>query len=373
MKKIVIILPTFNEKDNIEEMIKRVLQEKANVNNWELHILVSDSHSPDGTGDKVEKIAQKNSLVHLLDVKERGIGVGLVRGYQFSFDKLGADAVIQMDADLQHDPAEIPKFLKALDEGYDVVQGSRFIKGGENRLEWYRRLFSWGANFVSKALMGVWNMHEFTASYRGFTKEVYQKINFDKVPWRGTSFLFQPAFLYAASLVSRRMKEIPIIFVDRRRGYSKMQIVNYIKDLTLFALKIRLEKSKRFLEFLVVGGIGFIINAILLALLVEKANFYPATANLIAAEAAIISNFIWNNLWTFQERKIVRVSKIAEKLFQFNLTSAFGVVIIQTGVIWLGTILFGRNLYILYFLIGTAFLLIWNFTVYNRLIWKKAV
>jgi len=349
-KKIIIILPTYNEKENIEEMISMVLKEQKNISNWDLHILVSDSHSPDGTNKVVENIAKKDKNVHLLDVRERGIGVGLVKGYEYAFLNLKADAVIQMDADLQHDPKEIPNFIKALNEGYDFVQGSRFIKGGENRLQWYRQIFSWGANLVSKALMGVWNMNEFTASYRAFTKDVYLKINFDEIPWKTSSFLFQPAFLYAASKVSKKMKEIPIIFVDRRRGYSKMQIVSYIKDLFTFALKIRIQKSKRFLKFLTVGGLGFIIDAVSFFLIVEKFKITPIVASWIAAELAIISNYIWNNIWTFKDREIKSKGNLIVKFIEFNLTSFFGVFIIRTSIIWLGITIIGQKYYPFYFI-----------------------
>lgn len=370
MKKIVVILPTFNEKDNIEEMIKKVSEQRAKISGYNLEILVSDSHSQDGTREIVQKNSKNLPFVHLLDVKERGIGRGLVNGYHQAFHVLKADAVIQMDADLQHDPDDIPKFIDALNKGYDFIQGSRFIKGGENRLQWYRRVFSRGANFVSKAMMGVWNITEFTASYRCFTKEVYDKINFDKIPWKEKSFLFQPAFTYAVSLVASKMTEIPIIFTDRRKGYSKMEIVNYIKDLFFYSLKIRLKRSQRFFKFLVVGGIGFVINAVALLFFVEKGKLHPATANLIAAEISIFSNFIWNNLWTFTDRKITSFQKWMIKLLEFNLTSAVGVIFIQTGIIWLGTLIFGKSLYPLYFLVGTGFLLIWNFTMYSKVIWK---
>lgn len=371
MKKIVIILPTYNEHENIADMISLVAKQREKIPHWNLEILVSDSNSPDGTLDEVGKIKTKIAGVYGLNVEKRGLGVGLKLGYDYAFQKLNADAVLQMDADLQHDPNDIPKFTSELDHGADFVQGSRFIKGGENRLQWYRKLFSWGANLVSKSVMGIWNMTEFTASYRAFTREIYDKLDFKSIPWSEPSFLFQPALTYAVSNVARKMKEVPIIFTDRRKGYSKMQIVQYMKDIMTFAVKVRLQKSGRFFKFLVVGGIGFIINYILLRVLTDKAGLAPAVSNLIGAEMAIISNFIWNNLWTFTDRKITSLNSWVSKLLQFNLTSIIGVFFIQTGIVFLGVQFFGKPLYQLYWLLGTGLLLVWNFTVYSKIIWKK--
>ncbi len=372
MKKVVIVLPTYNESENIEDMLELVLAQQKKVKHWELFALVSDSHSPDKTGDLVRRLARDNFHIKLLDVKERGIGVGLLKGYEYAFKDMKADAVIQMDADLQHDPKEIPNFLNSLDEGYSFVQGSRFIKNGRNELEWYRRFFSWSANWYSRILMGVYKIHEFTTSYRAFTKELFNKLDLTQVPWRGRSFLFQPAFLYFCVSQGAKIKEIPIVFVDRSRGLSKMQIVRYIWDLSLFGLRVRYKKSTRFFKFAAVGTIGFIINTIGLELFV-RLRLHPALASAVGAEAAIISNFVLNNFWTFHEKKI-SPHKIPFKFLQFNTTS-FGAVLIQSLTVFLGVTIFGANIFSLpayrvFYLLGVGLGLIWNYTMYSRVIWK---
>jgi len=367
MKKVVVVLPTYNESENIEDMITLVLAQQKKVKDWELFVLVSDSHSPDGTGDVVNKIKKNNDHVELLDVKERGIGVGLLKGYEYAFNKMDADAIIQMDADLQHDPKEIPNFLRAIDEGYSFVQGSRFIQGGKNELEWYRRFFSRAANLYSRILMGVYRVHEFTTSYRAFTKELFNRLDFAKIPWRGKSFLFQPAFLYACLNQGAKVKEIPIVFVDRSRGLSKMEIVHYILDLSLFGIRVRYKKSGRFLKFCVVGTIGFIINTMGLELLV-RLNIHPALAGGIGAEAAIISNFFLNNFWTFQEKKIA-LKHLPLKFLQFNTTS-FGALLIQIVTIFIGVTLTGMGTYRIFYLLGVGLGLFWNYFMYSRVIWK---
>ncbi len=139
----------------------------------------------------------------------------------------------------------------------------------------------------------------------------------------------------------------------------------------VFVTKIfKLSEPQTFLKFFVVGFLGFIINVLGLRILVENFYFHPSLANVIAAEMAIISNFIFNNAWTFNRRKITNPFKIFYKFSLFNATSAFGVIFIQTGIIHLGVTVFGKSLYMFYFLIGTALLLIWNFTIYSKIIWR---
>ena len=122
---------------------------------------------------------------------------------------------------------------------------------------------------------------------------------------------------------------------------------------------------------MVVGGVGFTINALLLRLLVEYFKWHPASANLVGGAFAIFSNYNFNNLWTFKDRRGKGIISYFLRMFGFYLSSSIGVVFIQTGTIFVLTNLFGRENYFLYFLIGTFFLLIWNFTMYSKVIWKR--
>lgn len=368
MKKAVVVLPTYNEKENIEDVITLILAQQRKTVDWELFVLVSDSSSPDGTGEEVIRLKKTNCQLELLNVKERGIGVGLVKGYQFAFTKMVADVVIQMDADLQHDPKEIANFLTEIDKGYNFVQGSRFIKGGKNDLEWYRRFFSWSANWVSRVLLGAYKVREFTTSYRAFTKDLFFKVNLEEIPWRGNSFVFQPAFLYGVFKAGAKIKEIPIVFVDRTRGLSKMQIFNYIKDLLLFCIKARLKDSKTVFKFACVGTIGFAINTFGLELFVYL-GLHPALSAAFGAEGAIVSNFLLNNFWTFKHRK-VDTKNLIPKFFQFNLTS-FGALVIQSITILIGTSIFGFRTYRIFYILGIGIALFWNYLMYSKVVWSK--
>ena len=110
-RRVVVVIPTYNEQENVSEIISAALAEQKPTNGFDLHVLIADSHSSDGTWKLVEDLAKANQKIHLLDVQERGIGVGLYKGFRYAIDELGADVLFEMDADFQHNPADIPRFL----------------------------------------------------------------------------------------------------------------------------------------------------------------------------------------------------------------------------------------------------------------------
>lgn len=186
-------------------------------------------------------------------------------------------------------------------------------------------------------------------------------------------YIFQIAFLHKAVASGFKIGEVPLHFSDRKLGNSKIAPLAYIIDVVTFVVLTRIKEILfgSFGKFLVVGGIGFVINAVVLRVLVEAYSWNPSASNLVGAALAIFSNYNLNNLWTFRERKIQSISRYFLKMIQFYATSAFGVIFIQTGTIFLGDTLIGRKYYFLYFLVGTFLLLIWNFFIYNKYIWKK--
>ncbi len=222
--RLVVTIPTFNEKENIEEIVKKVLAQSEKLQKIDLHVLVSDSHSPDGTADIVKKIKKTNPKIHYLDVKKRGLGIGLVKGHRYAIDKLKADFLAQMDGDLSHDPSTLPLMYEYMRKGYDLVVGSRLMKGGKNLLGWHRRLFTRGSALFCRFSWGTFNLTEYTNSYRMFTKELFERINFNKIPWQSRSYIIQPSFLYAALVAGAKIKEIPITFEDRKKVILRLKL-----------------------------------------------------------------------------------------------------------------------------------------------------
>jgi len=352
--RLVVNIPTYNEKENVEEIIKAVLQQAKNMPEVDIHVLVSDSHSPDGTGEIVKKLTRTNPKIHYLDVKEKGLGIGVVKGHRFAIDRLKADVLAQMDGDLSHDPATLPTMLKHINNGHDLIIGSRLMKGGRNLLGWHRRLFTSGSALYSKIAWGTFNISEYTNSYRMFTKKLFESIDFKKVPWKSQSYIIQPAFLYAAIKAGAKIKEVPITFTDRKKGYSKTKIVLYITDVLKFGLKVRLDKSITFIKFLSVGTVTYFVNALALGLLNRGQiysinvlsspilNFIPTLENaaqflfirfdrllissIVSIELSIIVNFFFHDNWTFKSRS--REGSSLSRFLKFNLTS-LGSPIIQ--------------------------------------------
>ncbi|MBI2594334.1 glycosyltransferase [Candidatus Curtissbacteria bacterium] len=345
--RLVVSIPTFNEKENIGEVIKKVLEVAPKISSIDLHVLVSDSHSSDGTAEIVKKIESTNPKVHYLDVKERGLGVGLVKGHRFAIDRLKADILAQMDGDLSHDPKTLIEMLTWIRKDFDLVNGSRLIPGGKNLLGWHRRIFTRGSALYCKLAWGTFNLTEYTNSYRMFTKKLFEKIDFKTIPWRAKTYIIQPSFLYAALKIDAKIKEVPITFMDRKKGYSKAQVAAYTFDVLKFGIRVRLARSKTFVKFLAVGSLSYLLNATALGLLNRGEiyfikvltkpllNFLPTleyapkflfftidrlfVASVISIELSILFNFFFHENWTFKHRS--HQGRISFRFLKFNLTS----------------------------------------------------
>ncbi|MBI3485334.1 GtrA family protein [Candidatus Daviesbacteria bacterium] len=382
MKKVVVLLPTYNEKNIIEKFAKEVLEQEKNLPGYKIELLIADSKSPDGTGEIAKKLADKNPKIHFLSV-ERGLGVAIIKGHQYSIKYLNPDVLAQLDADGQVDAVILPKLVKGIEEGYTLILGSRFVKGGKNMLSLSRRLFSAGASFVCRIIMGPFNIREFTNSARAFTPELFKKINLEKLPWREKTFIIQPAFLHEAIEAGAKYKEMPLIFKNRAEGYSKNKIVNYVYDIFSYTLDIRLHKmginiplflltrrAKTMVKFGVVGTIGTVVDFFFYNIFISKLLIPPATAKAISTEIAIVNNFILNNYWTFRHRKTS--GNIFSKFGIFNLVSLGGLGI-AVIIIKILHILFGDGVasilglkiayYNIYFLVTIPPVMGWNFTI----------
>ena len=289
----------------------------------------------------------------------------------YSIEKLDAEVMFEMDADFFHDPYRIPAFLKKIDAGYDFVVGTRYSEGGSIPKNWAfnRKFLSVLGNFIIRLVFTRPGIHDWTGGYRAIRKEVFLKEKDKLNVFKG--YRFQVGFLHKAVQDGFKIAEVPFVAVDRTMGRSKMARGDTIVDTLEYVFYARFLELERFFKFLIVGGFGFIINALVLRILVAVFHWDPSPANLIGAALAIFSNYNLNNIWTFAEHRIRTVSSYLYKMLQFYATSAFGVIVIQTGVIFLGDHFFGKKFYFIYFLIGTAFLLVWNFIMYSLVIWKK--
>lgn len=372
--KIVIIPVTYNEKGNIERLIT-ILEEEVfpKIKNHEMYILVADDNSPDGTGDEVRNLMKKWKNLNISTGPRKGLGAAYIRGMTYAVEKMDADVVFEIDADLQHDPHKIPQFLKKIEEGCDMVVGNRYSGGGSIPPNWpiARKIFSRAANIFVRTVFTKFSIHDWTGGYRALKKEVFLKEKDKLTNYRG--YIFQISFLHKAVRDDFRIGEVPFHFSDRTLGNSKIAPLGYILDVLAYVVIARIKELifGKFGKFLVVGGVGFTINATVLRVLVEYVGWHPALANLVGAALAIFSNYNFNNLWTFSDRRNKGLVSYFLKMLGFYLSSGTGVVFIQTGTIFILTQLFGKDLYFIYFLLGTSFLLIWDFTMYSKVIWRR--
>jgi dolichol-phosphate mannosyltransferase len=213
-EKVIIIIPTYNEIDNIEKMIEQIFSFDHPID-----ILVIDDNSPDGTGIRVKQLMQSYENLHLLEREGKlGLGTAYVAGFKYAL-QYKYDYIFEMDADFSHDPKEIPNFLKAIKEA-DLVIGSRYITG-INVVNWpLRRLFlSYFANRYTSIVTGL-PLRDSTGGYKCFRRIVLETINLDNI--RSGGYSFQIEVNLKAWEKGFRIKEIPIIFVDRAVGKSKM-------------------------------------------------------------------------------------------------------------------------------------------------------
>lgn len=230
--KTVVVIPTYNERENIGALIEALGRERS--------ILVVDDNSPDGTADVVRKTMQLSDHVAMIQGQKEGLGRAYIRGINYTIKNLGADIIVQMDADFSHDPKDIPRLLAEIKNGHDLAIGSRYIKGGAVPPDWapHRKALSWTGNFLVRLFTGIWEVHEFTTSFRAFTSELYQKMNLENFGFADNTFL--PAFVIEAQRSGAKIKEVPIVFADRTKGESKIEVCSYVPTLLKYLLTFRL-------------------------------------------------------------------------------------------------------------------------------------
>lgn len=390
MRKVVVLLPTLNEVGSIDKFCDEVFEQEKKIPGWTIEILIVDSSSLDGTGEKASELSRKNPKIHYINV-EKGLGVALIKGHIYSLGNFKPDLLAQLDADGQVDASVLPRLVKGIEEGYSLVVGSRFIKGGKNMLSLSRRIFSFGSSLWCRIFMGPWGIREFTNSARAFTPELFRKINLNRLPWRERTFIIQPAFLHEAVVAGAKYKEVPLIFKDRAEGYSKNKIVNYIYDVITYTLDVRLNsmginiplfyltrRAKTLIKFALVGVSGTAVDFLFYNLFISYFGIRPASSKGFSTEIAIINNFTLNNLWTFRHRKTE--NSLFKKFGIFNLISIGG-LIIGVAVVKILHYKYGDGFvnlaglqipyYNLYFFATIPPVMAWNFTFNHFLTWRK--
>ena len=374
MKKVVVIIPTYNAKENIGRMLD-VLDNDIfpQIKDTKMEVLVVDDKSPDGTADVVKEKMKKYSDVFLSLGNKQGLGAAYKRGMIEAIEKMDADAVIEFDADFQHDPKHIIDLVEKFNQGYDYVIGSRFVKGGSIPKDWGfdRKFLTIYGGLFSRTILFFPKINKVKDVSTGLkltrVKGVLDKVDFSKV---ANDFCYKTQILYQIVNMGAKVTEIPLQFKTREKGETKMgfsTIVGTFKAIII--LRLTDPKTLRFIKFGTVGFIGYLVNAFFLWFFTDI-NFREWVAWAASTELAIISNFTFNNLWTFKSDKISGGKKLSFKFLQFNLTSA-GALLIQTVVGTVGVAILGAQYRQLLLPFIILFLVLpYNYFMYNVVIWK---
>lgn len=377
--KIVVILPTYNEKENVTKLIPLLIEEIfPKVKNHEVRLLVVDDDSPDGTAGVVEEFMKKWKDIKLLKGEKKGLGAAYVRGMYYAMDEMGASAVMEFDSDFQHDPADIPRLIKALDDGADYVIGSRYVPGGAIPKEWgiHRKIISRLGGLFAQIVLLHFNVHDMTSGYKLTKTSFLKKVDLDHL--YSKYYAYKIHILHDVLKQGAKVAEVPIIFYERKEGSSKITRKDLF-DSFWVVIRLRLRDSSRFIKFLIVGGTGFVVQLTATYLSIQF-GFEQFIAAMIGGETAIISNFLINNVWTFSDTKhVAEKGNFFLRLIKFNMTSLASigiqglVVYIAVKILGEDLSIFGRTIHTsIVILIPTILLLVvpLNYLIYNKIIWK---
>lgn len=352
-----IIVPTYNESDNVARLISRIDESIGSVVDYEI-VFVDDS--TDDTPEILKLISDKHSNIKYIHREiSTGLGTAVVDGFALAH----GDVLTVMDADLQHPPELLLQMLKGVESGADIVIPSRFIAGGDDGgLRFHRKVISGVARYLGKiALKKLRKISDPTSGYFLFRRDVISEVTLNPIGWK---ILIE----ILAKGNYQSVVELPYEFQNRKYGTSKMSLKqqwNYIKHLA--SLMISSEEDRRFYIFAMVGLSGMILNLVLYDLLF-KAGVMPILASFLATLSAIINNFIWNDRITWKNNGY---GKTYVRALKYILTSSMGALITVSIFD-----LFYNGFHVDHILaqfLGVCVSMVWNYLISKRWTWKAVV
>lgn len=377
--KIVIIIPTYNERPNIERMIP-LLEEKVfpKIKDHKLFILIVDDNSPDATAEVVKTFMHKWDNIELLTGEKNGLGAAYVRGMQYAMEKMDAGAVMEIDSDFQHDPYDIPRMIHAMDDGADYVIGSRYIKGGSIPKGWGldRKFLSVFGSLFIRIVWLNFSIHDMTSGFKLSKTSFLKRVDLDHL--YSKNFSYKVHILHDIVKQKAKVKEVPIIFYEREKGKSKINVRDQFESFYV-VLRLAIDDRKRFIKFLLVGGTGFVLQFLTVYLVIWLGG-KQFIAAMIGGEIAILWNFFANNRWTFGDTKhLQKQGSFLQRLIKFNIASLASIgiqgLVVYYAVKILGEkiLLFGISFHTSIIILFPTIILIvipMNYVIYNKFIWK---
>ena len=371
-EKIAIVIPTLNERENIILLVPQI-EEVFNKHGINGHIIIVDDRSTDGTSDAAKQLARTYRNITVI---ERPGKLGLGSAYRCGFKHalaMNMDIIFQMDADLSHRPKYIPDFLNALKTSdADLVIGSRYIEhGSSTKWPFQRKMISFIANLMTKMVLGASGIQDNTGGFRAFREQVLRDIDYDRLYANG--FAFQIEILHRTTLAGYKVKEIPIVFHDRKVGRSKIggkdieeYIVFFFRALFIRAKNlVTADIFNKFVKFCIVGFIGLllVLGIGYLTRIFTQDNVIYVITNAFATILAMLFNFMFNKIWTFRDKQGAIKRQLPLDLFGRTISFLCNEIIVIALV----------NQYILFAIIGGIIVqIVFNF-IWNKLIVFKSL
>lgn len=317
MPQPLVIIPTYNERDNIRRLLREVFQTTPGA-----EVLIVDDNSPDGTGELADALCKTDQRIHVLHRKcKEGLGRAYLAGFAWALERT-FDPICTMDADHSHSPAALPALIKATEEGADIAIGSRYVPGG-SVVGWprHRYLLSWTANHLTRLLLGL-RPADVTAGYKCYRRSFFADLDLRHVVSPG--YAFQVEMLAHAHDQKLRLQEIPITFHDRTVGQSKVSRHELFGSAhSLMTLAANRPAIRQFRRFVLIGTINVLIDLAITNIFVLGFHWQPLAAGYVGIGAGLILSFVFNRRWAFVSNN----PAILHELGRFLLVNGAGAVI----------------------------------------------
>lgn len=357
MKEVSLIIPTYNERENLPVLMERI---SGSLTGYEYEVVVVDDNSIDGTGQLADELGEEYPVRVIHRAGKDGLASAVVEGYKLAEGEiLGV-----LDADLQHPPEKISILLKEIKNGKDIAIASRYIKnGGIEKWSFKRKIISRGSIILAYLIFPkIRPIKDPLSGFFLIKRNVVDDVKLNPVGYK----------ILLEILVRGKygnVVEVPYVFQNRNAGKSNLNIkeqINYLQHLYLMAKSEG--ELKRLLRFDLVGVSGIFVNEGILYLLTEHARWFYLISSVIATQSAILNNFMLNHLWTFKERRSEPVG-LLNRLGRFELISIAGAAV-SIAVLFILTSLFGIH-YLASNLIAIAIAFMINFSGNNLWTWRK--
>lgn len=370
MLRTLILIPTYNEADNIAPLVGAIRHAFGAADRPSPDLLFIDDNSPDGTASVIRSLGRKQAGIFMISGTKAGLGRAYVRGMRWGLGKQRYDAFVTMDADLSHNPADIPRLLEGLEAGGDLVIGSRYVNGGRvaSGYSLRRHWQSLAANRIASTLLDARTpVKDLTAGFKALRASALATIPLETLTADG--YVFQVCLLYQFLSRGYLVRELPTTFRPRASGQSKLgwrDIVEFLLATYQLNPTARLQRA---LRFAAVGASGTVVNLVILVSLVHGCRLAPAAAYPLALEGSIASNFLLNHLFTFRLQVVAaRWPNLCGKFLGYNAVSLIGAVI--SWLAFSASMHWAKIPYIPADLVGVVLAMGWNYLMSVKVIWS---